>query len=229
MLGLLQIVQKWGKEEESNSRNLKGVICSLARNLIQIPAVPVLPLEQHKHNYAWPQSRPQGSSAIKINTYLKQQQPPDASSIKWKWLWKERMYQQSIDVTCRLLAMAAKWWRFQETSCRQSPFVLINTSGHTTLRVNYEDLPSLNVISFLYVFLKVVSPWTHLLVRMLAQHELESCYMQLCSEPWWTKRTRSDPSHLFYYTASCKCLVLPALSILSPTFHSLSRNSTQVT
>lgn len=101
------------------------------------------------------------------------------------------MHQQSIDTTCRLLAVAVEWWRFQEQSLHQSPFVLINTSGHTALHLSCECFPSLNVSSFLYLFLchqpMDTSFFFVFLVRMLAQREPESDYVQLCSRPWWTQ------------------------------------------
>lgn len=43
-----------------------------------------------------------------------------------------------------------------------------------------------------------------------------------------TQRTRSDPSHLCHYITPCRCLVLPALSVLSLSLHSLGRSPTQV-
>lgn len=43
-----------------------------------------------------------------------------------------------------------------------------------------------------------------------------------------TQRTISDPNHLFYYVTPCRCLVFPALSVLSLSLHSLSRSPTQV-
>lgn len=101
------------------------------------------------------------------------------------------MHQQSIDTTCHLLAVAVEWWRFQERSLHQSPFVLINTSGHTALHLSCECFPSLNVSSFLYLFLchqpMDTSFFFVFLVRMLAQREPESDYVQLCSRPWWTQ------------------------------------------
>lgn len=105
---------------------------------------------------------------------------------------------------CLLLALAAKWWKLQDPSCCQRPFFLINTSGHTILHLNCECLPSINVNSFLYLSLRIVTGrWLHgTVLSTLINRDI-------------TQWTRSEPSHLFYYIVPCRFLVLPVLTNLS--------------
>lgn len=117
---------------------------------------------------------------------------------------------------CHLLALAAKWGRLQDPCCCQRPFFLINTSGHTILHLNCECLPSINVISFLYLSLRVVT-----------RKRLHGPVLRTLTNRDTTQQTTSEPSHLFYYIVPCRFLVLPALTNLSLSLHSLRRSPTQ--